>query len=140
MVRALRAGSRAFYLMPEKGDWLEPGERTRGATDTDDLPDSGARMVFSVRYTYWSRADRLRATFEFATAPDEQSVVEAGTDCQPSTAVIYVPPNLLTEEFHARLKTDREIAEETGRKIDAHPWPVHGRRPAQFLLRRLPHR
>jgi hypothetical protein len=128
------AGGAVAGLMPEKGDWLEPGERTPWCNLTPTIyQDSGARMVFSVRYTYWSRADRLRATFEFATAPDEQSVVrKLALDCQPSTAVIYVPPNLLTEEFHARLKTDREIAEETGRKIDAHPWPVHGRRPAQF--------
>ncbi len=43
--------------------------------------------------------------------------------------VIVAPPDLVLPENLARLKTDREIAEETGRLADAFPWPTFGLRP-----------
>lgn len=129
-----RTGLIARVAPARTADLLGPGERTPWCNLTPTIyQDSGARLVFSVRYGYTKPAERLRATLEFATAPDEQAIVRTLTlDCQPGTAVIYVPPNLLTEENRARLKTDREIAEETGRMIDAHPWPTHGRPPEKF--------
>jgi hypothetical protein len=85
-------------------------------------------LHLSARHAYTEPADHLRVKLEFATAPDERSIVRTlDVDNRPGSLAVYVPPNLLTPENLALLKTDRDIAEETGRQADAHAWPTHGR-------------
>jgi hypothetical protein len=128
-----RAGAVAS-LAPAKADLLKSGERTPWCNITPMIyQDSGAMLHMTARHTYAEYADRLRATFEFATAPDDASIVRTWKfDNQPGTVAIFTPPNLLTPENLALLKTDREIAEDTGKLADAHPWPTHGRPLEKF--------
>src|SRR6185437_14077506 len=75
----------------------------------------------------------LRATFEFATAPDEKSIVRTlKIDNQPGTVSIFMPPNLLTPENIALFNTDAEIAAATGRLADAYSWPTWGKPLEKF--------
>ena len=121
-------------LAPAKPDLLRSGESTPWCNITPTIyQDSGAMLNITARHSYTDYAERLRATFEFATAPDEASIVRTWKfDNQPGTVAIFAPPNLLTPENLALLKTDREIAEATGKVADAHPWPTHGRPLAKF--------
>ena len=119
---------------PAKTDLLKSGESTPWCNLTPMIyQDSGAMLTITARHTYTQQAERMRATFEFATAPDEKSVVRTiRADFQPSGSAIFLPPNLLTAENLALLKTAQEIADETGKLADAHPWPTHGRKPERF--------
>ena len=125
-------GVLALTVKPE--EMLTAGERTPWCALTPILwSDSGAMLYVTARHTYTEPADRLHATVEFATAPDDAAVVRTLTfDHQPGGTALYVPPHLLTAENIAHLKTAREIAEETGRRADAFPWPAHGRKPERF--------
>ncbi|MEO5692514.1 MAG: hypothetical protein ABIQ72_05280, partial [Usitatibacter sp.] len=118
----------------KKGDLLVSGENTGWCNLTPMIyQDSGAMLRITARHGYTDYADGLRATFEFATAPDEKSIVRTiKLDNQPGTVAIFMPPNLLTPENLALLKTDREIAEASGQLADAHAWPTHGKRPQKF--------
>ncbi|MEO6786810.1 MAG: beta-galactosidase trimerization domain-containing protein, partial [Chthoniobacteraceae bacterium] len=92
-----------------------------------------AMLTVTARHSYTEQAQRMRATFEFATAADEKSVVRTiRADWQPSGSAIFLPPNLLTQENLALLKTAQEIADGNGKLADAHPWPTHGRKPEHF--------
>lgn len=85
-------------------------------------------LHITARYTYTEYAQRLRATFEIATAPDEKSTVRTlKLDNKPGTVAIFMPPNLLTPENLALCKTDLEIAEATGKLADAYSWPTYGK-------------
>jgi hypothetical protein len=128
-----RDGSEPGYA-PAKEDLLKSGEATPWCNISPMLyQDSGAVLTFTARHAYTDHAQRLRATFEFATAPDAAAVVRTiRADFLPNGLVVYVPPNLSTPENIGRMKTDREIAEETGRIADAFPWPTWGRKPEQF--------
>ena len=119
---------------PKKTDLLASGESTPWCNITPMIyQDSGAMLTITARHTYTQQAERMRATFEFATAPDEKSVVrKIHADFKPSGSAIFLPPNLLTKENIALLKTAQEIADETGRLADAHAWPTHGRKPERF--------
>jgi hypothetical protein len=119
---------------PGKPDLLKTGESTPWCNITPMIyQDSGAMLHITARHSYTEYADRLRAKFEFATAPDEKSIVRTlEVDNQPGTIAVFTPPNLVTAENVALFKTDREIAEATGRIADAHPWPTHGRFPQTF--------
>lgn len=121
-------------LAPKPADRLSSGERTPWCNITPMLyQDSGALLFVTARHTYAEHAERLRATFEFATAPDEKDIVRTlAIDARPAGLAVYVPPNLLTAENRALLKTDREVADATGTLADAHPWPTHGKRPERF--------
>ena len=113
---------------PKKQDLLKSGESTPWCNITPMIyQDSGALLNITARHTYTEYAERLRATFEFATAPDEKAIVRTlKLDNQPGTVAIFAPPNLVTQENLALFKTDREIAEATGKLADAHEWPTHG--------------
>ena len=119
---------------PKKTDLLGSGESTPWCNITPMIyQDSGAMLTITARHTYTQQAERMRATLEFATAPDEKSVVrKIHADFQPSGSAIFVPPNLLTKENLALLKTAHEIAEESGKLADAHAWPTHGRKAERF--------
>jgi hypothetical protein len=128
-----RAGAVAS-VTAKKSDMLKSGESTPWCNITPMIyQDSGAMLHISARHAYTDYAERLRATFEFATAPDEKSIVRTlKLDNKPGTVAIFTPPNLLTTENRALLKTDREIAEATGKIADAHPWPTHGKPLERF--------
>lgn len=119
---------------PKKGDLLHSGEQTPWCNLTPMIhQDSGAMLTVTARHSYAEQAERLRGKLEFATAPDAKSVVRTfEMDFKPSGTAIFLPPNLLTAENRALLKTAHEIAEETGKLADAHPWPTHGHRPEHF--------
>jgi len=118
----------------KKPDQLTAGEQTAWCNITPMIyQDSGAMLHMTARHSYVEYADRLHARFEFATAPDEKSIVRTiEVDNRPAGVAIFLPPNLLAPENLALLKTDREIAEATGKQADAHAWPTHGRRPEKF--------
>ncbi|MCX6910086.1 MAG: beta-galactosidase trimerization domain-containing protein [Verrucomicrobia bacterium] len=128
-----RAGAGAG-IAPKKPDMLKSGESTPWCNITPMIyQDSGAMLHITVRHAYTDYAERLRAAFEFATAPNEKAVVRTlKLDNKPGTVAIYMPPNLLTPENLALLKTDREIAEATGKIADAYPWPTHGKPLEKF--------
>jgi hypothetical protein len=121
-------------LSPKKGDLLKAGARTPWCNITPLLyQDSGALLQLSVRHGYTDREERLQATLEFATAPDDQAIVRTmRADCQPNGLAVVVPPDLTTPEHVARLKTDRDLAEEIGRRADEFPWPRFGTVPRHF--------
>lgn len=121
-------------LAPAKQNLLKSGERTPWCNISPMLyQDSGAILNITARHGYTERAERLRATFEFATAPEEKSVVRTvRADCRPNGLVIVMPPNLATPENLARFKLDREVAEETGKIADSFPWPRHGKKLERF--------
>jgi hypothetical protein len=121
-------------VSPPKGDLMAGGERSEWCNISPLIyQDSGAMLKISARHSYTETADRLQAVLEFATAPDEASIVRTlKIDNQPAGIAIYLPPNLLTAENRELMKTDREIAEATGRRADAHAWPTHGKRPEKF--------
>jgi hypothetical protein len=131
---SLSRGGAVAGVAPKKEDLLRSGEQTPWCNVTPMIyQDSGAMLHITARHTYPEQAERLRATFEIATEPDEKAVVRTiRADFQPSGFAIFMPPNLLTKENVALLKTSHEIAEETGKLADAHPWPTHGRKPESF--------
>ena len=118
----------------KKADLLKSGESTAWCNITPTIyQDSGAMLHITARHAYTEYAARLRATFEFATAADEKSIVLTLTfDNQPGTVAIFMPPNLRTAENLALMKTDAEIAEATGHLADAHAWPTHGKPLSKF--------
>jgi len=121
-------------VRPEKGDLLKSGERTPWCNITPMLyQDTGALLTLSARFTYAEPAPHLLAKLEFATAPDEKAVVRTiNADCRPGGMMIVVPPDLTTPENLSRFKTDREMAEETGKRADAFDWPNFGKPPQVF--------
>ena len=131
---ALARGGAVPGTGPKKTDLLKSGESTPWCNITPMIfQDSGAMLHITARHTYTEYAERLRATFEFATAPDEKSIVRTlKLDNKPGTVAIFAPPNLLTAENLALLKTDGEIAEATGRIADATSWPTHGKPREKF--------
>src|SRR4051812_43365349 len=128
-----RAGAVASTA-PKKGDLLKSGESTGWCNISPIIfQDSGAMLHMTGRHSYTDYAERLRATFEFSTAPDEKSIVRTlKVDNQPGTIAIFAPPNLVTPENVALLKTDREIADATGKMADAYAWPTYGKPREKF--------
>ena len=131
---SLARGGATAGIMPRRADLLKSGQQTPWCNISPLLfQDSGAILNLTARYTYADHAERLHATFEFATAPDESAVVRTiRADCKPAGLVVLAPPNLTTPENLALLKTDHDVAEETGRLADAHPWPTHGKKLETF--------
>jgi beta-galactosidase GanA len=121
-------------VSPKKQALLNSGERTPWCNITPMIyQDSGAMLHITARHAYTDYAERLIAKFEFATAPDEKAIVRTlKLDNKPGTVAIFVPPNLLTPENLALLKTDGEIAAANGKLADAHPWPAHGKPREKF--------
>ena len=129
-----REGAVAGVVPRKKEHLLTSGERTAWCNITPMIfQDSGAMLYMTARHSYTEHAERLCATFEFATAADEGAIVRTlKVDNQPGGIAVFTPPNLLTPENLALLKTDREIAEETGKLADAFPWPAHGKPVDRF--------
>jgi hypothetical protein len=119
---------------PGKGELLQSGEATAWCDLTPMIyQDSGAMLRITARHTYTEQAERLRATFDFATAPEESAIVTTvHADYAPSGFSVFLPPNLLTAENRALLKTSHQIAAETGKEADAHKWPTFGHKPQRF--------
>ena len=118
----------------KKTELLKSGESTPWCNITPTIfQDSGAMLHITARHGYTDYAERLRAKFEFATAPDEKAIVRTlKLDNKPCTVAVFMPPNLLTPENLALLKTDGEIANANGKLADAHPWPTHGKPREKF--------
>jgi hypothetical protein len=118
----------------KKSDLLKSGESTPWCNLTPMIfQDSGAMLHITARHGYTDYAERLNATFEFATAPDDKSIVRTlKLNNKPGTVAVFTPPNLLTKENLAFFKTDREIAEANGKLADAHSWPTHGKPLEKF--------
>lgn len=131
---SLGRGGAVPSIAPKKDDLLRSGETTPWCNLTPTIyQDSGAMLHITARHAYTEQADRLRAKFEFATAPEDEAIVRTiEADLKPSGFAVYVPPNLLTPENVELLKTSHEIAEISGRTADAFRWPEHGRKPERF--------
>ena len=121
-------------LRPENNQLLSNGEQTPWCNITPMLyQDNGAILNINARYTYHEWAPRLKAKFEFASAPDAKSIVRTmDVDSIPNGLVIVAPPNLASAENRSRLKRDREFAEATGKIADNYPWPTIGKKPQHF--------
>ena len=117
-------------LRPEKDQLLSGGEQTPWCNITPMLfQDSGAILNLTARYAYADPADRLKAKFEFATAPEDSAIIRTmDVDSTPNGLVVVVPPNLITKENRDRLKRDRDFAEATGKIADAYDWPTIGKK------------
>jgi hypothetical protein len=121
-------------LQPHNDELLNNGEQTPWCNITPMLyQDHGAILNITARYTYQEWAPRLQAKFEFASAPDAQSIVRTmDVDSTPNGLIVVAPPDLTTAENRERLKRDREFAEETGKRADHYPWPTVGKKPRHF--------
>tara|TARA_R110002111_G_scaffold144910_2_gene211212 strand:- start:1103 stop:4147 length:3045 start_codon:yes stop_codon:yes gene_type:complete len=121
-------------LRPDKDQLLTSGETTPWCNITPMLyQDSGAILNITARYTYADWAERLKAKFEFATAPEDAAIVRTmEVDSQPNGLVVVMPPNLLTAENLSRMKRDKEFAEATGKIADAYDWPQMGKKPTRI--------
>jgi hypothetical protein len=121
-------------LRPDSSQLLTSGEQTPWCNITPMLyQDTGAILNISARYTYHEWADRLKARFDFATAPNEGDIVRTmDVDSTPNGLVVVMPPNLVTEENRKRFKRDQEFAEATGRLADSFDWPTIGKKPQQI--------
>lgn len=121
-------------LAPDKKNLLQTGEQTPWCNITRMLyQDSGAILNMTSRYTYHTRPDRMKARYEFATAPDDSAIVRTmDVEAQPNGLVIVMPPDLVSETNRSRLGRDRDFAEKTGRLADAYDWPKIGKKPSLF--------
>lgn len=83
-----KAGTKSG-LRPASNQLLAGGEQTPWCNITPMLyQNNGTILNITARYTYYDRADRLKARFEFATAPDESSMSATRAAC----AVAEEPP------------------------------------------------
>ncbi len=130
----LARDGRGDGLAPRANQLLHSGDRTPWCNLTPLVyQDSGAILNLSARYAYHDKADRLRARFEFATAPQEDAVVRTvEADCCPNGLVIVMPPDLTTAENLARFGRDLDLAARFGKLADEFRWPQLGRRPERF--------
>jgi len=121
-------------IRPPPRKLLLGGESTPWCNITPMLyQDSGAILNFTVRRSYTQRSERLKARFEFASAPNEESIVRTmDVEAEPNGLVVVAPPDLVTIDNQRRLKRDKEFAEATGRIADAYDWPTIGRKPERF--------
>ncbi len=147
-----RDGIRA-ELAPPAVQMLKPGDVTPWCNLTPTVyQDSGAALNLSVRYSYHEKASRFRAKLEFGrrrsrVAPqlgDAQSELQSNSateveviktfdvEATPNGLVIVAPPDLESPQNIARLKRDRDFAEEVGKLADVFAWPKHGRKPVKI--------
>lgn len=148
-----RDGIRA-ELAPPADQMLKPGDVTPWCNLTPTVyQDSGAALNLSVRHSYHEKATRFKAKLEFGRRrlglrPDPSGDGKAvGTESQPADVeviktfdvearpnglVIIAPPDLESPQNIARLKRDRDFAEEVGKLTDAFAWPKHGRKPVKI--------
>ncbi len=122
--------------VPE-AELLAPGEASPWSNISPIVyQDSGVALDFSLRYSYESMPEHMKARIEFGRADRPDGTVELvrafDVEAQPNGVVVVVPPNLDSPENVARLRRDAEFAEETGKRADAHPWPTIGKRPERI--------
>lgn len=120
---------------------LKPGESSAWCNLSPTVyQDSGVALNLSMRHTYHEKAKRFRAKLEFArcqpgddfTAEQVEIVKTFDVEAEPNGLLIVAPPDLETPANIARLKRDREFADEIGKLADAFDWPTHGKRPQRF--------
>ncbi len=64
---------------------------------------------------------------------DDVEVIKTfDVEASPNGLVIIAPPDLESPQNIARLKRDRDFAEEIGKLADAFEWPKHGRKPVKI--------
>lgn len=121
-------------LAPAPADLLTAGEQTPWCNITPLIyQDSGVLLNISARHTYHEYATRLDAKLEFATAPDDKSIVKTiDADCTPSGMVVVMPPDLTMPENLARFGRDLDYANRTGKIADEFQWPKIGKVPEVF--------
>ncbi|NUQ64971.1 MAG: hypothetical protein HUU20_21110 [Pirellulales bacterium] len=144
---AVGRGGIVAAVAPPAEQMLRSGDVTPWCNLTPAVyQDSGAALNLSVRHSYLEKAARFRAKLEFGRSPGSPHAQTHGTlespaievvktfdiEAQPNGVVVVVPPDLESPQNVARLKRDREIAEETGKTADAFAWPKHGRRPVRL--------
>jgi len=128
-----KAGTRNG-LQPKNNEKLKGGEQTPWCNISQMLyQDSGAILSITIRHSYHQSPKRMKATFEFATAPRDDAVVRTMVvEAEPNGLIVAIPPDLNTEENRSRLKRDLEFAMETGKIADNYAWPTIGRKPTKF--------
>lgn len=124
-------------LAPPPQQMLSSGDTTPWCRLTPTVyQDSGAALNLSVRHSYYEKAVRLRAKLEFGRlrgANDDIEIIRTfEVDASPNGLVIIMPPDLESPQSIARLKRDRDFAEEVGQVADAFHWPTHGRKPVRI--------
>ena len=125
-------------LAPPAEQMLKPGEPTPWCNLTPTVyQDSGAALNFSLRHSYHEKARQFRGKLEFGRGSSASSeLIEViktfDVEADPNGLVVIVPPHLESPQNIARLKRDRDFAEEIGRTADAFKWPTHGKRPARI--------
>ena len=146
-----RDGIRA-ELAPPAEQMLKPGDVTPWCNLTPTVyQDSGAALNLSVRHSYHEKAAQFKAKLEFGrasvafrsakgrsfaerqTTDDDVEIVKTfDVEATPNGLVIIAPPDLESPQNIARLKRDRDFAEEVGKVADAFDWPKHGRKPVKI--------
>ncbi|MBI3923412.1 MAG: beta-galactosidase trimerization domain-containing protein, partial [Armatimonadetes bacterium] len=76
---------------------------------------------------------RLKAKYEFATAPEDKAIVKTfDREAEPSLFNFIVPPDFSQPDNLPKLQMDLDIAEATGKIADGMKWPTVGKKPALF--------
>ncbi|MCM8822248.1 MAG: beta-galactosidase [Candidatus Omnitrophica bacterium] len=95
--------------------------------------DTGVNLLISPRFAYTEVAPRFKVKFEFASEPDEKSIVKViERDAEPSGIHIIIPPDFNTPQGAEKLTDDLEIALTTGKIADSFKWPTIGKKPELF--------
>ncbi len=141
-------------LAPPADQMLKSGDVTPWCNLTPTVyQDSGAALNLSVRHSYHEKAARFKARLEFGrrrlglggdplntgkaagkeSQPIDIEVIKTfDVEATPNGLVIIAPPDLESPQNIARLKRDRDFAEELGKLADAFDWPKHGRKPVKI--------
>jgi hypothetical protein len=129
-------------LQPAQSESLmRGGEATPWVNITETIyQDSGVILLASIRENYHKILPRLKARFEFATAPSEKAIVKTihkditfdAKGVAGGVTHIIVPPDLVKPGNLKWLITDAEIAETTGRMADKGKWPTIGKKPQHY--------
>ncbi len=129
-----RSGLRDTPPPKEPSSWFTGNERSGWIEITPLMQaETGARLMISTAYSDKETTPVLGAKFEFASHPNEKSVVKTITrESEPGFVHILMPPDLSTPGNVAKLKTDQEEAAYTGKIADRKTWPSIGKKPAAF--------
>ena len=114
--------------------YFASGEQTPWCNITPMLyQDSGAILIIRTAYSYAESTPKLKAKFEFATAPNAESIVKViERESEPAYMHIVMPPDFTTSENVTLCKMDSEYAFETGQIADNMIWPTVGKKPTSF--------
>ncbi len=116
----------------ESTGWLNISETIYTNTGINH-PNGGAMLQIFPDYGYGARANTFNGTVQFATGPSDDDVVKTfEIDYTPSTFNVVMPTNLDTKENIAKLKSDKDFANEYGAIADKYDWPTAGKKPVKF--------